>query len=136
MAPKTKDQKEKIASYLNDRLCEVEKFLVPGCQATAGDVWRNIEKWLENSNEPNSNSSLSISTVVAGQINDQIDSMLDMCYIFSQFDNPAQFSGTVHCEANLANYLHHLPSLPIDEKSGKLEVGYLVLSYNSYSYWC
>ena len=105
MAPKTKDQKEKIASYLNDRLCKVEKFLVPGCQATAGNIRRDIEKWLENSSAPNPNSSLSVSTVIAGQI----DSMLDMCYIFSQFDNPTQFSGTVHCEANLANYFSHLP---------------------------
>ena len=133
-APKTKDEKEKIASYLNERFCEVEKFLVPGCQATVGDIKRNIEKWLENSSAHNPNSSLFVSTVVAGQINDQIDSMLDMCYIFSQFDNPAPFSGTVHCEANLANYLAHLPSLPDDEKSGQVDVGYLVLSYNSYSH--
>ena len=134
--PKTKDRKEEIESYLNDRLCEVEKSLVPGCQATAGNIRRNIKKWLENSSARNPNTSLSISTVIAGQINDQIDSMLDMCYIFSQFDNPAQFSGTVHCEANLANYLSHLPSLPDDEKSGQVEVGHLVLSYNSYSYRC
>jgi hypothetical protein len=131
-APQTKDEKEKIASELDNKFREVEKFLVPGCQATAGDIRRNIKKWLENSSAPNSNSSLSVSTVVAGQINDQIDSMLDMCYIFSQFDNPTQFSGTVHCEANLANYL--CLSLPDDEKSGQVEVGYLVLSYNSYSY--
>ena len=134
--PKTKDRKEEIASYLNDQLCEVEKSLVPGCQATAGNIRRNIEKWLENSSAPNPNSSLSISTVVAGQINDQIDSMLDMCYIFSQFKNPAPFSGTVHCEANLANYLAHPRHLSLsdDEESGQVEVGYLVLSYNSYSH--
>ena len=131
--PKTKDRKEEIASYLNDQLCKVEKSLVPGCQVTAGNIRKNIEKWLENSSAPNPNSSLSISMVVAGQINDQINSMLNMCHIFSQFDNPMEFSGTVHCEANLANYLSHLPSLPDDEK---LEVGHLVLSYNSYSYQC
>lgn len=133
-APKTKDQKVEIASYLDNQFCEVEKSLVPGCQATAGDIRRNIQKWLENSSAPNSNSSLSVSTVVAGQINDQIDSMLDMCYIFSQFNNPAHFTGAVHCEANLANYLAHLPSLSDDEKSGQVEVGSLVLSCNSYSY--
>jgi hypothetical protein len=124
----TKHQKKDIARYLNVKLCEVEKSLVPGCQATAGDIKRNIEKWLESDSASNANSSLSVSAVVAGQINDQIDSMLDMCYIFSQFDNPTHFSGTVHCEATLANYLTHFSSLPGDEKLDQVEVGYLVLS--------
>jgi len=152
-APKTKDEKEEIASYLNKQFCKVEKFLVPGCQATLGDIKRNFAQWLENSSAHNPNPSLQVSMVLAGQINDQIDSMLDMCYIFSQFENPARFSGTVHCEANLANYLSlpdprdlSLPdprglSLPDprdprDEKSEQVQVGYLVLSYNSYSHWC
>ena len=110
---------------------------------TLGDIKRNFTKWLENSSAHNPNPSLQVSKVLAGQINDQIDSMLDMCYIFSQFENLAPFSGTVHCEANLANYLSlpdpcglSLPDPhdPCDEKSEQVQVGYLVLSYNSYSH--
>lgn len=131
--PKHKNKKVKVAKNLIKEFRQMEKSLVPGCQELAEDIRKNIEKWLESS-APDPNSSLSLSTVIVRQINNQIDAMLNMCYIFSQFNDPAHFSGTVHCEANLANYLACLPSLPYNEALGEVEVGYLVLLYNSYSY--
>jgi hypothetical protein len=102
----TKANTADIAQAFDQKFQKIEATIgIPGCLRYAQKIRTQLKDWEE----------ASASTVPSPVILSKIDSMMELCYMFSQFENHSAFNGTVHCEANIANFL-----------SQDLKVGYLV----------
>lgn len=111
----TKDERLEIANDFDERFRKIEETIgIRGCVAYAQDIRNNLEVWKGAESQ-----SISISSSL---ILTKIDSMMELCYVFSQFAAPSRFRGTVHCEANMANFL----SCSDQQKLQDGKVGYLV----------
>jgi hypothetical protein len=111
----TENQRLEIANDFDERFRKIEETIgIRGCVAYAQDIRKNLEVWKGAESQ-----SISISSSL---ILSKIDSMMELCYVFSQFAAPSRFKGTVHCEANMANFL----SCSDQQKRQDWKVGYLV----------
>ena len=111
----TKDERLEIANDFDERFRKIKETIgIHGCVAYAQDIRNNLEVWKGAESQ-----SISISSSL---ILTKIDSMMELCYVFSQFAAPSRFRGTVHCEANMANFL----SCSDQQKLQDGKVGYLV----------
>jgi hypothetical protein len=111
----TEKKRLRIAKVYNTRFLEIQETIgIPACVTHAQDIRNLLERWKA---EESQGISISSSLILS-----KIESMMELCYVFSQFATPGIFKGTVHCEANLANFLSH----PNRQKLEDLKVGYLV----------
>ncbi|KDR79199.1 hypothetical protein GALMADRAFT_137084 [Galerina marginata CBS 339.88] len=93
----TESDKQIIAGLLEQRFTAIERTIgTAGCRKYAKEVIKELQVWQKRSTSRGLSSSLIIS---------KINSMMEICYMFSQFVKPS-FSGTVHCEASLANFIN------------------------------
>jgi hypothetical protein len=111
----TENERLEFANDFDKRFRKIEETIgICGCVAYAQDIRKNLEVWKGAESQ-----SISISSSL---ILSKIDSMMELCYVFSQFAAPSHFRGTVHCEASMANFL----SCSDQRKRQDWKVGYLV----------
>ncbi|KDR83466.1 hypothetical protein GALMADRAFT_219293 [Galerina marginata CBS 339.88] len=98
----TESETHKIADALDKRFKEFHDTIgIPACRSYAQQIRSELKVWKKGATQNSMSASLIMSNIM-----DNITSMMEICYLFSQMQK-STFTGTVHCEANLANYLVH-----------------------------
>jgi len=99
------DERYKIAKAFDKRFQEIEATIgIRSCLTYAQGIRNQLTAWKD------------ARSTTSSLILNNIDSMMELCYVFSQIETPHRFTGTVHCEANIANFLSRQDS----------KVGYLI----------
>jgi hypothetical protein len=110
--PADANKRLEIAEDFDRRFQAIEATIgIRGCLKYARDISNRLKNW--KGARPG--------TTLSSLILNDIDSMVELCYVLSQFEKPGDFKGTVHCEANIANFLSNR-----NPQSQVPKVGYLI----------